>query len=280
MRIALRGLGLIAALVLTGLIWGYAEATSTPVVRRARVQMSDWPNAAPPVRALLISDIHVAGPDMPPSRLEGIVTQINALNPDIVLVAGDLISEKRFASRLYTMAEAIAPLGQLRPRFGVYAVLGNHDHWADARGARIALARAGIALLENDAAVAGPLVIGGLDDDFTARDDLARTLSAMRKMRGAPVLLSHSPDPFPDVPRRIGLMLAGHTHCGQIAPWPIGPLATASRHGKRYACGVVRENGRTLIVSAGVGTSLLPLRLGAPPDMWLLEVGPHRKRPS
>lgn len=69
-------------------------------------------------------------------------------------------------------------------------------------------------------------------------------------------------------------MLAGHTHCGQVALPLIGPLSTMSRYGRRYACGVVREGARTLVVTAGLGTSGIPLRLGAVPDMWLVEIGP------
>lgn len=265
-----RALLVLAALGVAATGYAYRQATATPIVRRATVALSAWPAGARPVTALLISDIHVAGPDMPPARLAGIVAQINALRPDVVLIAGDLISEKRVATRLYSMADAIAPLATLRPRLGTFAVLGNHDHWYDPQGARIALAKAGVRLLDNDAAVAGPLVVGGLDDAHTGRDDLPRTIRRMQFGRGARVVLSHSPDPFPGVPRGYGLMLAGHTHCGQIAPWPVGPILTMSRFGRRYACGMVRERGNTLVVGAGVGTSGLPLRLGAPPDMWLL----------
>jgi predicted MPP superfamily phosphohydrolase len=71
-------------------------------------------------------------------------------------------------------------------------------------------------------------------------------------------------------------MLAGHTHCGQIRlPW-YGAIGTVSRYGERFECGLIREDGRTLIVGAGVGTSILPLRLGAPPDLWLVRLGPVR----
>ena len=96
----------------------------------------------------------------------------------------------------------------------------------------------------------------------------------MRAIPGARVLLSHSPDLFPALPDDIGLMLAGHTHCGQIRLPLIGAVSTMSDHGEHYACGLVREEGRTLIVSAGLGTSILPFRLGAPPDMWLVRLGP------
>lgn len=265
------------AVILLGLAvltWSYAEAVRDPVVRRASIGLPGWPAGTTPLRAVLISDIHVAGPDMPPERLARIVAQINALAPDLVLIAGDLVSDKRPATRLYPLAEAVAPLGALTPRLGTFAVLGNHDHWRSAQAARKGLAAAGVRLLENDAAAAGPLAIGGLDDDFTRRADIAGMTARLRTLPGPRLVLSHSPDPFPDLPADLTLMVAGHTHCGQIAPPGIGPLTTMSRYDRRYACGVVREGGRTLIVSAGLGTSVLPLRLGAPPDLWLLTLGP------
>lgn len=264
----------IALVGLAGLALGYLTAIRDPVVRQARVELPDWPAGEPPLRLLLLSDIHVAGPDMPPSRLARVVEQANALRPDLILFAGDFISDKRTATRWYRFDEALAPLAGLRAPLGSVAVLGNHDHWVDAAAATRALERAGIRTLFNDAVRAGPLVIGGLDDDFTGRADLARTLARMREVRGVPLVLSHSPDPFADLPRQVRLMLAGHTHCGQVAlPW-IGAISYVSRHGRRYACGRIDEGGRTLFVGAGIGTSVAPLRLWAVPDMWLIEVGP------
>lgn len=259
-------------LALLGL--AYATARRDPVVREAQVTLPGWPAGERPLRLLLVSDVHVAGPDMPPERLARIVGQMNALRPDLVLFAGDFISDKQLATRWYGFDEALTPLAGLRAPLGVVAVLGNHDHWVDAAAAARALERNGVRLLSNEAARFGPLAIGGLEDDFTGRADLRATLAAMRAAGGSPVLLSHSPDPFPDVPVGVGLMLAGHTHCGQIALPFIGPLATASRHGSRYACGRIDEGGRTLIVGAGIGTSVAPLRIGAVPDMWLVTVGP------
>lgn len=166
----------------------------------------------------------------------------------------------------------MAPLAALRPRLGTYAVLGNHDYWRNEAAAREALAAANVTVLDNEAVRVGPLALAGLYDEFTHHDDLDATLAALRPLQGARLLLSHSPDPFADLPDDLSLMLAGHTHCGQIAPF--GPIRTMSRYGKRYACGLIRERGKTLIVMAGLGTSGLPLRLGAPPDMWLLTLGP------
>lgn len=261
------------ALGLCLLLWAYGVATSDPVVRRAQLPM---PGLTSPVKILLISDIHVAGPDMPPERLSRIVAQINALRPDFVLIAGDLVSDKSVATWTYSLTQAVAPLAALKPRLGSFAVLGNHDIWRDAAGAEKALASAGVRLLDNDAVAAGPLAIGGLNDAFTGRDDLPATLAALRLVPGAKLLLSHSPDPFPRVPPDVTLMLAGHTHCGQIVLPLVGALATFSDYGDRYACGLVREGGKTLIVGAGLGTSLLPLRIGAVPDLWLVELRPVR----
>lgn len=269
-----RFLLLLVALVLALLGWCYWSAIADPLVREADVALPDWPADAPPIRALLMSDLHVAGPDMPPERLARIVDQANALRPDIVFVPGDFVSDRRVSTWAYSFAEAVAPLAALHSRLGTVAVLGNHDHWRDAAEARAALQRIGVRVLDNDAAEIGPLAVGGLDDAFTHHQDRGAMLNGLRSLPGARIVLSHSPDPFPALPRDSGLMLAGHTHCGQIRLPLIGAISTMSAYGDRYACGLIRENGRTLIVSAGLGTSILPLRLGAAPDMWLIRLGP------
>lgn len=251
--------------------WMYHVATADPLVRTTAVSVE---GLAAPLRLILVSDIHVAGPDMPPSRLGRIVAQVDALHPDLVLIAGDFVSDKRAATRHYSAADAVAPLAGLKARLGTVAVLGNHDHWRDAAAIRRELERIGIAVLDNDARRVGPLTIGGVDDPFTRNDNLAGTLARMRATPGPRVLLSHSPDVFPRVPADVALTLAGHTHCGQIRLPLIGALSTMSDYGDRYACGRVDENGRTLVVSAGLGTSLLPLRLGAVPDFWVVDLRP------
>lgn len=269
--LALLGIATIAAIA-----WRHTMAD--PAVRRAVVVLDDLAPGSPPLKLLLMSDLHVAGPDMPPARLERIVAQANALDPDVVLIAGDFVSDKRTATKHYSTANSIAPLAGLRPRLGTVAVPGNHDHWRAIVPVVGALRGAGITVLENEAVRAGPLTIGGLDDDFTGRANSNATVAAMARLRGAKVVLSHSPDPFPDLPSDIGLTVAGHTHCGQLRyPWG-GTPATMSRYGDRYACGLIREGRRTLVVSAGLGTSVLPSRFFTRPDMWLIEVrGPKTR---
>lgn len=248
-------------------------ASSDPVVRYLHYVPRDWPASAPSQRLVLLSDTHVSGPDTPPERLDRVVAMVNSLGPDIVLLAGDYISTKTLATRYYSLVEAIRPLAAIRTSQGVVAVLGNHDHWANATSARRALHRAGVRLLDNDATRLGPIALGGVDDDFTNRADLVAVAGKLSTLGGVPVLLSHSPDVFAYAPGWIGLVVAGHTHCGQIVlPW-LGAIATASRYGQRYRCGVIRDGRRTMIVTAGIGTSIMPLRLGARPDLWVIDVG-------
>ena len=132
-----------------------------------------------------------------------------------------------------------------------------------------------ITVLRNEAAKFGPIAIGGVDDAFTGRADLEATFAAMAPLSGARVVLTHSPDIFPQVPVDVDLVLAGHTHCGQIAyPWGGSP-ATMSEYGDLYACGVVEQHGKTLVTTAGLGTSLIPVRLFTQPEIWLIEIRPH-----
>jgi predicted MPP superfamily phosphohydrolase len=266
---------LLLGLALLGFV--YWTATRDPVVRETEVRLARWPAGQPPLRAVLAADIHVAGPDMPPARLARIVAQINALGPDIVLMAGDFISDRRVATRYYGYREALVPLAGLRARLGTFAVLGNHDHWRDADEATEALEGVGVRVLANEAVRVGPLALGGLDDAFTDHDDLDATVGAMRRVRGARLMLAHSPDRFPDLPADVPLMLAGHTHCGQIRLPFFGALSTGSRYGQRYACGRIDENDHTLIVTAGLGTSIVPLRLGTTPELWLIRLGPEQR---
>lgn len=270
---AVLALGLLA-------IKAWHDTMRDPVIQRTVVTLRGLPPETAPIAVVLLSDIHVAGPDMPPKRLEKIVAQINSFEPDLVLIAGDFVSEKRTATRTYPAEELVAPLGKLEASMGVIAVPGNHDHWFDMPAIAAELDARGITLLANEALQVGGLVIGGLDDDFTDRADVHATLDGMGRFDGARILLSHSPDPFPAIPDSVPLFLAGHTHCGQIAwPWGGSP-ATMSDHGEKYACGRVDEDGKVLITSAGLGTSVLPMRLFTQPELWLIELRPPKRDAS
>jgi uncharacterized protein len=259
-----------ALLILAGLVllgYGYNQATRDPIVRNATLTVPSLPSGAGPLRIVLLADMHVQGPDMPPTRLRRIVGTANALRPDLVLLAGDFTGSNLVASRAYDEAAAIAPLAELRARLGVFAVLGNNDR-AEPSSAMAALKAGGINLLEGEAVQLGPIALGGM------RTRYGSTIRRLLALPGTRIVLSHSPDGFADLPSGVDLMLAGHTHCGQFVLPVVGALATGSKFGDRYRCGIIRENGRTLVVTAGLGTSNIPVRLGAPPDIWLIELQP------
>jgi len=110
LAVALLGLGLLGFM--------YWTATRDPVVRRAALAMQDWPAGAAPLTVALLSDVHVAGPDMPPERLSRIVDQVNRLAPDLVLFAGDFVSDKRVSTRSYSAAQALALCARFEPAWG------------------------------------------------------------------------------------------------------------------------------------------------------------------
>ncbi len=261
------------AAVMALMLYAFLEARRDPVVREARISLPGWPAGAAPVRVVLISDVHMGTAAMRPDRLTRIVAQINALRPDLVLIAGDFIFGHAANSAGRIGAPIVAPLAGLRARLGVVAALGNHDHWTGSAATRALLDRAGIIVIENDAVQRGPLAIGVAGDDFSGHTDLAATGRAMQPLAGARIMLTHSPDIAPKVPADVALLLAGHTHCGQVVLPFYGPLSDVSRFGTRYRCGVRREPGRTVVTTAGLGTSGGPFRLGAPPDLWLLTLG-------
>lgn len=277
MRRTMKWIGIFAAgavLAMALAAYSLAEARRDPVVRRASVALAGWPRGAKPIRVALLSDIHIGSPAMDAGRLARIVDRVDALRPDLILIAGDFIDgdDPRGAARLGDAM--IVPLRRLHAPLGVVAVPGNHDHATGLATVRTQLERAGVMLLVNQAAVRGPLAIAGLDDPSTLHDKMPATLTALRRLLGARVMLAHAPDAAAHMAPDVGLLLVGHTHCGQVVLPLWGPLVPMAPYEKRYPCGVFREPGRTTIVTAGLGTSIGPFRLNAPPDLWLLTLGP------
>lgn len=251
------GLGLAA--------WGYRNATADPVIRTTRVSLPEWPEGAPPMRVLLMSDVHAALPDMPVSRVARIVEIANAQRADAILIAGDIVSE-RWLQKEVSTKEVTAALSKLRAPMGVYAVYGNHDHWRGQAELRRALRVAGIRSLRDEAVAVGPITLGGIDDSATDHSDFEGTLMKMRALGKRPmVVLSHGYDYFAFMPPDLKLILAAHSHCGQIVlPFGLGP---------KFPCGVVPGKDKEMIVSGGLGASVVPIRFNAPPDMWVVTLG-------
>ena len=261
---------------------GIRKAASTPIERQLSVDLPEWPRDASRLRVALLSDIHFGNRAMSTERLNAIVEQINGAHPDLILIAGDFVVGHDALRASGRAAGLEAPLSRLNAPLGVVAVLGNHDHWTAPDAVRLALGRARITVLENRAVRRGPLAVVGIDDAFSGHDDIEAASASLAAIGGVPILLTHSPDLVHKLRDGFPLVVAGHTHCGQVVlPW-YGPLLARSPrenwrplYDLRYRCGVVRDSNRVVVVTAGVGSGSIPVRLGAPPDWWLLNLGPQ-----
>lgn len=284
MRVLIRILGILAAVVVGILVYGLAEARRDPVVHQMTLALPDWPAGQKPVRAVLLSDVHFGNITMGPTRLARIVDQVQQLHPDIILLAGDFFAGYDVKTADHGAADLAAGLSRLRAPLGVIAVLGNHDHEGDPEAVRRMLMAANITLVSNAAIARGPLVIGGVDDQVTNHSDIPATLAAMAELSGAKIMLTHSPDIARDLrspkimagisPIAPQVILAGHTHCGQIVIPGYGPLVKVIDPREHYACGFYQRGVDRVVVTGGLGTSEVPLRVGAPPDLWVVTLGP------
>jgi predicted MPP superfamily phosphohydrolase len=254
-------------------------------VTRYKLTPPGWP-AGHKLSIAVIADLHAGGPDMTLARIRHVVDAAQALQPDLVVLLGDFKAWYRyFTSEPVDDPLWAAELARLEAPLGTWAILGNHDWWHDLVGVRRALADVRIPVLENDAVLIGPagqrFWLAGIGDQiayqlasggFRGVDDLPGTLA--RIPTDDPVLLLvHEPDIFPKIPARVALTLAGHTHGGQIRLPLIWPHFVPSEYGARFAYGHVIEDGRHMIVSGGLGTSIIPARLGVPPEIVHVTLG-------
>jgi predicted MPP superfamily phosphohydrolase len=241
------------------------------VVTEASVSPLGWPTQLDPLRVLLISDIHT-GIFLMPHTLAEIVRSLMELKPDVVTIAGDIVTGH--ASEVRPFLDALAPLS--RAPLGAWYAYGNHDYFGgDPEEIRDDLGSIGITTLKNDSVALthgrGRCVLGAIDDLILGEPDWPRLVSR----HGPPhLLLAHNPDHFYEAEGQgVPLTLSGHTHGGQIR-FPKGPPII--RH-SRFCLdeGIYAFRSSLLLVSRGLGSVGLPWRWGADPEAMLIEVVPR-----
>lgn len=262
-----------ACAVLGSGLWAFWLEPSRLTVVEQRINLR-W-SARGSVRIAILTDLHVGSPFNGIRKLREVVERTNAARPDVICILGDLVIQGVIGGRFVPPENIAAELKRLQAPAGAFAVLGNHDAWLNHARVRDALEQNGIRVLEEKTArigtPAGPLWLAGVSDLWTGRHDIASALAAV--VDGAPViLLTHNPDIFPDVPDRVALTLAGHTHGGQVRLPLLGRPIVPSMFGQRFAAGHVVEGRRQLFVATGVGTSILPVRFRVPPAVTVLTV--------
>lgn len=272
MRRGLKRAAVVVAVVGAGLAgWAFVIEPGRLVVREETLRLPGW--TGPALTVALLSDLHVGAPFVDEEAIARLRAEVDARRPDVILLAGDLLVGHQPFAREVGPDEAAKTLAGWQAPLGVYAVLGNHDWWVDGDGTTRALQRAGLRVLENEAVrldrPGGAVFLVGLADLWTRTPDAAKALANVPL--GVPVVaFTHNPDVFPALPARFSVVLAGHTHGGQVALPLLGRPVVPSKYRQRYARGLVVEDGRHLFVTTGVGTSVLPVRFGVPPEVVLL----------
>ena len=265
-------------------------------VTRYRVTPPNWPRDLN-LSIGVIADVHAGGPAMPAERIRSIVAHTNSLKPDVIVLLGDFAASHRFKTRSVAPQVWSEVLGELshrsactpssatttggtttRPSAHARAPCSAGACWS-ARACRSTrttwcvwpktAARSGSRASATRwlSSTVGARVPGRT---FDGVHDLDGTLAKVTD--DAPViLLAHEPDIFPRVPPRVSLTLSGHTHGGQVRVFGYSPMVP-SRYGNRYAYGHIVEDDRHLVVSGGLGCSILPVRIGVPPEIVMVDV--------
>lgn len=216
-------------------------------------------------KIVFASDLHIKPYEG--YRLKRIVRAINSKNPDIILLGGDFVNghERNFTMPIDEIAKE---LGNLKSKRGIFAVMGNHDGWQGKYEIIKALETNGIKVLENSNVNLGDTTIAGVEDMQTANPDIQKALIGAGKNT---ILLSHTPDVFPQVPESVFLTISGHLHGGQIAIPGIPPRYVPSMYGVKYLNGITKDGNKTLYSSIGLGNSILPIRFNCPPEIVVIE---------
>ncbi len=211
--------------------------------------------------------------------LENCVATVNRLAPDLVVFTGDYLTHARSERAQFAYGDADPSelarecaecMGKVRARHGAFATLGNHDHWFDAKVVAGHIERAGIPVLRNQnvtATVRGmPLPVVGLGDLWTEGVNFHKAFAGLGD--GPALVLMHNPDAFEHWPRQSpDLVLAGHTHGGQVNLPLVGPPIVPSRYGQKYAQGLFRRGQAVMYVNRGLGVLWPGVRFNCRPEI-------------
>jgi uncharacterized protein len=245
------------------------------VLHQETIRIDNWPSELSGLRVAVLSDIHAGGWFIDNKKLRLIVERTNEQQPDLIVVAGDYMSSNSWHGERVEPEVFAAVLKEFRAPLGVYSVLGNHDWWYSGKTVRQGLEANGIKVLEDEVVELkwrdSSFWLAGLADLWTRPQKISQTIAQVPP--GKPVIaLTHNPDIFPRLTPSVQLLLAGHTHGGQVNFPIIGRPIEASDFGQRYGAGHLFENGHHLFVTTGIGTSILPIRFCVPPEIVLLTI--------
>lgn len=245
------------------------------IVRKQTIKLTPCPAELNGLRVAAISDIHAGSPHINLEKIRRMVEMTNNHQPDLILLAGDFVIQNVIGGSFVEPDALAKELKNLKADGGIYATLGNHDWWYNAARVRDSFELAGIRVLDNQAVKielkGRSFWLAGFADEWEGNPKINETLKQVAD--DSPIIaFTHNPDLFPAIPKRVSLTIAGHTHGGQVALPLIGRPIVPSKFGQRYAIGHVIEDGKHLFVTPGIGTSIIPVRFGVPPEISLLTI--------
>ena len=268
---------LLAALALaaSALAWGFLVEPGLLVLERHTLALARWPADYPDLHVAAIADLHAGAPFIGLDKVREVVARTNATHPDLIVLLGDYVIQYVPGGHPIPIEPIAAELAKLEAPLGTIAVLGNHDWWGGGGHIRRAFEAVGITVLDNQAMKLDwqgrPLWLAGIADAKTRHPDFAKALAGV-DLAQPTIVLSHSPAPFAEMPDGPVIMLAAHTHGGQVRLPLIGSLIVADGIPHRWMFGHIHENGHDMFVSTGIGTSYLPVRFLTPPAIDLFDI--------
>ena len=260
------------------------------VLNRSELKIDGLNPALDGLKVVAIGDIHGGSNAITVEKLHQIVQLANEQKPDLIVLLGDYVAGPAGDSDLpakMPMQDVADGLGGLTAKYGVFAVLGNHDGWYGDRAVTAELRRVGYRVLDGECTAINvndePLRLLGLKDhlkihSWKAFSDDAKELLKQCGDQGDLVVLEHSPDILPIITGALSispdlkLILAAHTHGGQVWLPLLGTPVVPSSYGQKFSYGHIKDAGVDMFVTSGVGTSILPIRFMMPPEIAVLTI--------
>lgn len=283
----LYGFVLISFLSLCCLAYSFFIEPNRLVVTSATLKIKNWNPAFDGLKIVMIGDLHGGSNCITEEKIRDIVAKVNEQNPDVVVMLGDYVSEWSDGSLKMPVETIAANLKGIESTYGVFAVLGNHDGDYDDNRVAAALSSNGYKVLQNEVAAIEKdgqrIRIFGMKDHLKLSGGWLR-ISADSKQylsttgSGDLIVLQHSPDILPViageylVSPELRLILAAHTHGGQIRFPILGSPIVPSGFGQKYVRGHIFDKGVDMFVTTGIGTSVLPFRFMVPPEIVVLTI--------
>jgi len=256
-------------------VWSAVARAQSHIWRNYQVTLPTQDKLRGTLRLIVLSDLHVGSHSYDLDRISQIVEEVALKQFDILLLPGDFINMQVFGGGRIQPERIASVLEPLTQKVKTFAVLGNHDAEYGLEHVEQCLTSVGIQVLQNRwsrcVTNSGALYIVGLEDESTGAPDFET--ASKGTPNDAPLLvLAHDPASAMYLPDRAMLVVSGHTHGGQVRlPW-FGPLINSSQAPLAWSQGHVRLGLRHLVVSAGLGTSILPFRFNCPPEILEIEL--------